>query len=275
MAHLPASRFSPVFEPLQGKQIGFVRPLGNVGDLLIEQATVQLFDHFRVQWRDWSPHQSLEGIQELVFGGGGNMGETYRSNWDLRGACLETGLPVTILPQSFLGPEDRPFHRVFVRENASFKFAPEAILAPDLALAYEPKTSFPPAVETLGVFLRKDQEAHAVPPWYSQDPVKLARTPEEYLRLAARYESLITNRLHMAVAGILQDRHVILLPNSYHKNRSLYETWLRDLGCDFACSLDEALAKLNRGTLSWSFKTRHCWSSAARRIRNSLRLSFT
>jgi hypothetical protein len=26
----------------------------------------------------------------------------------------------------------------------------------------------------------------------------------------------------------------VLLPNSYHKNRSMYETWLRDLGCMFA-----------------------------------------
>ena len=274
MAHLPASRFSHVFEPLQGKQIGFVRPLGNVGDLLIEEATIQLFDHFRIQWRDWSPNQPLGNVQELVFGGGGNMGETYRSNWELRGACLETGLPVTILPQSFLGVENRPYHRVYVRENASFKFAPDAILAPDLALGLIPET-ISPAVESLGVFLRKDQEAHAAAPWYSQDPVKLARTPKGYLRLASRYETLITNRLHMAVAGILQDRNVILLPNSYHKNSSLHETWLSDLGCDFALSLDEALEKINRKKLSWSFKTRHCWSSTSYRICNRLNISLT
>lgn len=274
MAYIPASWFSHVFEPLRGKQIGFVRPLGNVGDLLIEQATVQLFDHFQIHWRYWSPNQPLDNVQELVFGGGGNMGETYHSNWELRGACLETGLPVTILPQSFLGFENRPFHRVYVRENASFKFAPNANLAPDLALGLILDTASP-AVESLGIFLRTDQEAHAAAPWYSQDPVKLVRTPAEYLRLASRYEILITNRLHMAVAGILQDRNVILLPNSYHKNSSLYETWLSDLGCDFAFSLDEALEKLNRRKLSWSFMARHCWSSTSRRICNKLRLSLT
>lgn len=273
MAYLPASCFSVVFEPLQGQQIGFVRPLGNVGDLLIEQATLQLFKHFNIQWRYWSPSEPLGNIQELAFGGGGNMGETYRSNWELRGACLETGLPVTVLPQSFLGVENRPFHRVYVREKASLNFAPDATLAPDLALGLIPET-VPPAVRSLGIFLRKDREAQDVAPWYSQDPVKLARTPEKYLYLASRYEILITNRLHMAVAGILQDRQVILLPNSYHKNSSLFETWLSDLGCEFALSLDDALERINRKKLSWTFLARHFCDSISRRVGNELHLSF-
>ena len=267
MAHLPASEFSRVLEPLQNKQIGFVRPSGNVGDMLIEKATFQLFDQFGIRWRYWSPNEPLGNLDELVFGGGGNMGDTYRENWDLRAECLETGLPVTILPQSYLGPEDRPFHRVYVREKASFRFAPEnAILAPDLALGLIPE-AMPKARKPLGIFIRRDLEAQEAVPWYSEDPVELALTPEQYMRLAARYKVLITNRLHFAVAGVLLDRKTIMLPNSYHKNFGMYETWLSDLGCDFAHSLEEALQHINRKSLSWFFQKRHYWSVQRSRSR--------
>lgn len=266
MAHLPPSHFAHVFEPLQGKRIGFVRPTGNVGDMLIEMATLQLFDHFGIQWTYWRPDESLEPLQELVFGGGGNMGQTYRCNWDLRQTCLQTGLPVTILPQSFLGPEKRPFRRVYVREQASFQYAPEGILAPDLALGLRTGL-FAAATNPLGIFLRRDLEACKTAPWYSLDPVELARTPREYLQLASRYEAIITNRLHFAVAGILLDRKVILLPNSYHKNTSMHETWLGDLGCNYAHSLEEALQRINGTRLSWFFQARHFISSAAQRVR--------
>jgi exopolysaccharide biosynthesis predicted pyruvyltransferase EpsI len=69
------------------------------------------------------------------------------------------------------------------------------------------------------------------------------------------------------VAGLLLDRKVILLPNSYHKNTSMYETWLADLGCDYTSSLEEALQRINRATKSWLFQTRHFLSSAAQKVR--------
>lgn len=271
MPHLPASKFAHVFEPLQGMAIGFVRPQGNVGDLLIEQATRQLFTHYKIGWRYWSPGQPLGDLQHLVFGGGGNMGTTYRSNWELRGACLESGLPVTIFPQSFLGDEQRTFHRVYVRETASLRFAPNAILAPDLALGLNPGKAFP-AQHRLGIFLRKDQEAGEKQPWFSVDPIKLARTPDQYLRFAAQYETLITNRLHLAVCGILMDRNVILLPNSYHKNASLHETWLADLGCQFADSLEAALSQAGIKQLSRGWQWQHYLSASYRKLWTKLNL---
>jgi hypothetical protein len=169
-----------------------------------------------------------------------------------------------------MGPEDRPFHRVYVREHASFRFAPDGILAPDLALGLIPET-LPRARKPLGIFIRKDLEAHETVPWYSEDPVELALSPEQYMRLASRYKVIITNRLHFAVAGVLLDRKTIILPNSYHKNFSMYETWLSDLGCDFAPSLDAALQQINRETLSWFFQARHYLSSAIQRYRTDQR----
>jgi exopolysaccharide biosynthesis predicted pyruvyltransferase EpsI len=218
---------------LIGKRIGYIRPFGNVGDALIEWATTQLFAHFDIQWKQVSHEAPPADVDELVFGGGGNMGTLWEGNWKLRAKCLSWGLPLTIFPQSFTSPEERPFQRVYVRERASLELYPRGILAPDLALGLD-CGPYPPPRRRLGVHLRKDTERGIPRNWFPRDPVKLCRTPHEYLQLAARYESIVTDRLHFAICGLLLGRQVVLLPNSYHKNRSMYETWLRDLGCMFA-----------------------------------------
>jgi exopolysaccharide biosynthesis predicted pyruvyltransferase EpsI len=69
----------------------------------------------------------------------------------------------------------------------------------------------------------------------------MCKSVEEYLELAARHSRIITDRLHFAISGLIVGREVALLGNSYHKNRSIYETWLKPLGCRFAASPSEAL----------------------------------
>jgi exopolysaccharide biosynthesis predicted pyruvyltransferase EpsI len=240
MSLLPLDAFADVFQPLQKRRIGYVRPVGNVGDRLIEQATEQLFADFGIQWVDWSPDR-LQDIDEIVYGGGGNMGPFYSQNYDLRTRCLETGLPVTILPQSFMSVESRPFRRVFVRERTSLQIRPDAILTPDLALGLRVQRPAPP-VREVGIFLRRDYEQKMRRRWFCRDPVRVCETPQQYLSLAARHARIITDRLHFAIAGLLMGRETTLLPNSYHKNRSMHDTWLSDLGCRFAEDVAQALA---------------------------------
>lgn len=239
MPNLPKEHFAVVFERLNQRRIGFVRSPGNVGDRLIELATEQLFADFGIRWSDWSP-ESPCNVDELVYGGGGNMGTFYRGNWHLRTRCLQTGLPVTILPQSFITAERRPFRRVYVRERASRRLCPSAELAPDLALALRVH-SFPEPTREWGIFLRRDRERRTRNRWRYRDPVRLCRNPSEYLALAAKYEKIVTDRLHFAVCGILLGRDTTLLPNSYHKNVSMHETWLHDLGGKFAESVNDVL----------------------------------
>ncbi|MBQ7177108.1 MAG: polysaccharide pyruvyl transferase family protein [Victivallales bacterium] len=50
------------------------------------------------------------------------------------------------------------------------------------------------------------------------------------LGLLAPYETVASTRLHGAILSLLLGKKVIMLDNSYGKNRSLYETWLWD--CD-------------------------------------------
>jgi hypothetical protein len=236
--------FATVFEPLVGRRVGYVRPIGNVGDRLIELATVQLFATYGIGWQLVDPQTPPpEGLDLLAFGGGGNMGTLYRNNYALRTQALAVGLPLVILPQSFTTPEDRGFARVYVRERGSLALHPGGILAPDLALGLD--WPAPPRPDRdLGLFLRRDGERTG---WWKPrrqlDPVKWVEDPGSYLALAARYRRLVTDRLHMAIAGLHAGRDVTLLANAYHKNRSMHETWLAALGCRFAATLGDALQR--------------------------------
>lgn len=236
---LPVAAFAHVFEPLVGSRVGYVRPLGNVGDDLIELAMIQLLAEFGIRWAVWRPG-SNDACDALVFGGGGNMGERYRNNHDLRTAALAAGIPLTILPQSFTGVEDRPFARVYVRERESLRLCPGGILAPDLALGL----AWPAARQAtrdLGLFLRRDRERCGRKPLVARDPARICRTPADYLARAADHRRIVTDRLHFAIAGLHAGREVTLVANDYHKNRSMHATWLESLGCRFAASVAEAL----------------------------------
>lgn len=240
MRLLPKEAYFEVFAPLVGKRIGFIIPNGNVGDKLIYLATAQLFDEYGISWKIQDPSGPVkEGIDELVFGGGGNMGTRYLGNWDMRKKVLDLGLPVTIFPQSFTTPEDRSYKRVYVREGVSLMFCPSGILAPDLALGLDYWSDIEPQ-RKLGVFLRRDSERTSRLRWFRRDPARMCRTPEEYLHLAARYERIVTDRLHFAICGLILGRHTTILPNAYHKNEAMYETWLKDLGCHFARRRDRS-----------------------------------
>ena len=241
---LAPSAFTHVCEPLVGRRVGYVRPEGNVGDHLIEVAMIQLFAEHGIRWRLVAPAEprATEGLDLLVFGGGGNMGLRYPGNHALRTQALATGLPVVILPQSFTSPEDRPFAQVFVRERGSLALRPDGILAPDLALGLATGEPGRPDRE-LGVYLRRDQERGGRKPLFVRDPVRLFRDPFAYIAFAARHRRIVTDRLHFAVACLHAGREVTLVANDYHKNRSMHETWLADLGCRFAATPAEALGR--------------------------------
>lgn len=249
MRLLELKAFESVFVPLRSKRIGYIRSTGNVGDELIEWATFQLFEEFGITWKlanveAWQadPRQRPDDIDELVFAGGGSMGNRYRSNWELRGKALTLGLPITILPQSFTCSEDRPYKKVFVRERGSLAYCPTATVAPDLALGFDCRLTKSPTHGT-GIFLRRDTERTSWTRMFRRDPAQLCRTPQEYLDLAADYERIVTDRLHFAICGLMHRREVTLLPNDYFKNQAMYETWLQALGCRFAMTLREAMRR--------------------------------
>ena len=238
-ALLGPEAFEHVMAPLVDRRVGYVQPLGHVGDAIIELAMTQLFAEYGIRWLPLDLDDPAE-VDTIVFGGGGSMGRRSAPNHAIRTQALTLGLPVVILPQSFTDREDRPFASVFVREQASRCLRPDGILAPDLALGLAWPAAGPP-VQDLGLLMRRDHERTGRLLQLARDPVALCETPAETLALASRYRRIITDRLHFAIAGLHAGRDVTLLPNNYHKTRSMHETWLAGLGCHFAESVEAAL----------------------------------
>jgi exopolysaccharide biosynthesis predicted pyruvyltransferase EpsI len=246
---------------MRGKRLGYVRgEHGNVGDTLQERAAFLLFREagLNVRWVgpvvsgrepwDWQKSDGLWNgrlpfeVDELLLFGGGNMG-LKGGSYAIRRKAAVHGLPMTILPNSWRAPEMLAGRvRYCAREAESARlYCPAAELNPDMALSYD----FPDALrrtkprERLGVFLRDDREALFAGQHVPGDrgpAFKLVgkRNVAQYLRLAAEHETIVTDTLHFAIAGLAAGRRVYLLPGGYHKNRSMYETWLAALGCQWA-----------------------------------------
>lgn len=242
MRLLSQDRFSPIFTPLQGRRIGYVPTCGTLDDRLIEMATLQLFSDFGIEYRI----EQLAGdsdIDEIVVAGGGpaDLCPAERMDRLLKVAATK---PLTILPRSFVVPWlDEPgslrCHRFYLRERASLACRLGGILMPDLLLGLDVDAT-PSPENLIGVWLRQDREAlfnrHG-----SGDPTAVCQTPEDYLALAGRYRHLVTDRASFAIAGLIHGRDVTLMPSRSPTNRSLWETWLRDLGCKWLESWDPIL----------------------------------
>jgi len=232
---LPLDPFAPIFQPLVGQRVGIVDGYGNTGDRIVDAAARHLMRQFGIRWQTINPLADPPGsfaLDVILLAGGGSMGGPRECVLH-REAGLAWGLPCIVLPQSFHAPEDcRLFARVYVREPGSLEVYPQGILAPDLALGFE-WPDVPAAQHDRGVFLSRG--GHNL---FSDrglfDPAPICYTPQDYINHVAAYRHVVTDRLHLCITALGLDRKATLLPVAYHKNRSMWLTWLRDLGCLWA-----------------------------------------
>jgi hypothetical protein len=223
-------RFASMLTPLVGSRVSLVDGIGNVGDRLIDGAVRRLLVDFGIPWRTVNPFFDPIDADFVLLPGGGSMG-AWRAAAH-RDAARASGVPCIVLPSTFMAPDDTPYHRVHVRERGSLQYRPDGVLTPDPALAFD----FPEVPAPLygrAVFLRCDGHS-AFAPLPKVDPCSTCYTVEQYVAFAARYEHLVTDRLHLAIVALGIGRRATLLPTSYHKNRSMWTTWLADLGCEWA-----------------------------------------
>ena len=175
----------------------------------------------------------------IFYNGGGNLGPIYADSFKKRlsAEAISLGIPIVVLPQSWSGIETAltGVTQWYAREAHSLRYAPkEAMLAPDLALAWQPDLELPAPRYGHRDYFRMDRESAG---WSAKfgdsvgDPALLAKTADEYFLLAAECEGIRTDRLHFAIAGMIANRQVTLLRNSYFKNQAMYDLWLHGRGC--------------------------------------------
>lgn len=228
---LPFDAWSEVFSPWSGKHIYMAQFPGNQGDDLIRRGMLQLLRHFDVSLV--APDQA-----EAVFlPGGGNLGTLYTKMPRDPAFSAQDGKPRVILPHTWNQPDVHGFENlagtVWCREARSPEIIGKGTFAHDLALAYRPSLKAT-RENGMGLFFRQDTEATKAPAGNIGDPVAMCRSHYDYLRLAGSYRHVHTNRLHFAIAALIMGNQATLYPNSYHKNRSVWEASLKDLGCGWS-----------------------------------------
>jgi hypothetical protein len=227
---------NPVFAPLKGLRVGLVhsRGTGNGGDRLLEAAAEQLLALYGVAYRVVEPDAPGDA-EILLCPAGGHYGHPYCPlERDRRASAIASGLPCVLLPVTAYGVEvhARPWRACFARDHVSQRLMYGSALVPDLALCYAPARTGPWHHDgTLRSFSCSPEGL-----WKGQAPDERWRFsgPAEYVAFVAGHRRVVTDSLHIAVAGLMARRHVTLLPTRLHKNRSVWESWLRDLGCRWA-----------------------------------------
>lgn len=239
-ALLPLSAWQPLIELLAWRHVLLIHPLGNCGDKLIHAATLRLFRRIgctiTVHDMRSGTLPDVRGYEFVCWGGGGNFGTGYRNAFQSRqeifARAKAAGVPTVVLPCTVYGEGEASPDHLFVRERMSLALYPDATLLPDLAMSYgDPLPDVAP-VHDSGLFIRRHEEASHLD-LISQSVCDPGELPdhETYLRLAGQYQRITTDRLHFAIAGLLMRRNVTLLPNSYGKNRAVWEAWLQSLDC--------------------------------------------
>lgn len=229
---LPRSRWDAVFEPWRGKNAALLVVPGNAGDILIRAATHQMFRHYDIK----EVPADSPAVDVVFYPGGGNIGAPWNFR-DARQVFVSTKAAKVVLPQSIDAPSEYMDMAdvVWLRDHRSIELYPRGQYAPDLALAYQTALTFKDPSDATEYAMRVDSEAVNGPREDPEklDPVSRARDHYEYLVMAAKHQAIHTDRLHYAIAGLIAGRKVTLYPNSYHKNRSVWEAELAALGCEW------------------------------------------
>jgi len=227
---LPDEAFNGILSHMYGTKWLRVRwPGRSVGDAMSNNATSMLFDRCGIETTN-----SLDKAGGIVFDGGANIGppwSQHRIREPLIEHALKNGMKVVVLPQSANEPISELFPspvKLFAMEATTAKMTGWE-MAPDMALCFQVEDEIPSG-HGKAVVLRADFEGTS--------PMGLNDTCFEsihsMLEFCCLYEEIETDRLHLAIAGLLLGRKVFLRTTRYHKNRSMYDSWLSELGCHWA-----------------------------------------
>ena len=231
------------------EKIKYIVNPGNAGDSMIVSATFKLFKDLGL---DFSIHNSNEKYDGdvLVYAGGGNLTDKYHSlrnflwsNHDRKNEILI--LPHTICHCTPLLNTIGSNVKIITRERVSYEYIkgnmrhPEnAFLADDMAFhinnleAYRNQSH----IGTCNIFRLDVEKTNIKIPETNKDisrdfikgdnclnPEHATITTDNIFSYLCKFTEINTNRLHAAIAGALLGRKVNLYPNSYYKNKAVFD----------------------------------------------------
>jgi exopolysaccharide biosynthesis predicted pyruvyltransferase EpsI len=226
----------------QGRHITYVPNVGNAGDHLIAYATLQIFDELGLDYSiGGHTHKFVDKL--LFYGGGGNFIGTYSNCRDFLTKNKDDNeiviLPHTVKDEDLLMPRLGENITILCRERKSYEYVHRlretgtTLLTHDMAFHASVQNT-PRSKGVLNAF-RTDMESTDIilPPDNIDISIVLSKwdwTKEtinevgaNFLNTIGEFETINTNRLHVAIAGMLCGCQVNFYRNSYWKNKEVYD----------------------------------------------------
>jgi len=237
----------------QNQDIIYVPNPGNAGDVLIAYATLQLFDQLNINYQIHN-HTTKFDNKVILYGGGGNLINKYGAaqNFLLRN---HENNQIIVLPHTVYGIDDTLKKlsdnvSIICREKISYEYVKtvsnikEVLLSHDIALLTKiPEIYLGRKTELSANCFRKDAEKTdiVIPPnnkdysalttflnYQLNNKDTINYVANVFLNSLSIFKTINTNRVHIAIAGILLGSNVNLYNNSYFKCQAIFDHSLKD-----------------------------------------------
>lgn len=231
----------------QYERVYLIPSPGNWGDALINAGTLQFLDFIGCNFEQRSraelvseigqlaPDETLEAL--IIVGGGGGWCETWFSTRDFVASISTRVMSVLVLPTTYALdklPSTATNVVYFSRDlNMSSNNLPQAEFCHDMAFFLEAEIQ--PEDHSLQrlVALRVDRERSPMAKSF-EFSVDLSLLGDAFssvdplLQIINRFEHVVSDRLHIAIAGCLLDKEVTLLPGNYNKSEQVFTASIAD-----------------------------------------------
>ncbi len=276
--NIASTKLYNLFLAYKARPFIFVERKGNFGDYLIWKGAEKLakvtgITYRAVEFNEFLKNNySADSVIYIHGGGGSNSFWTNNGVMDSLSKAITTHQGVVILgPETFSVENDSFKERlkasfehskaekvfIFTRDESSYRFLRNS-LPEGVTLELDHDTALNLDVSDLGKInlsakytfyaVREDKEAVDifVKDFFSVwlDPILHCRDFSEWLKIHSQAKEIITNRLHSAILGTILGKKTTLLPNSYHKNRGVWEYSLKDKGVRWSEKV--RVSRLNR-----------------------------
>jgi exopolysaccharide biosynthesis predicted pyruvyltransferase EpsI len=223
------------------KEVDFYRFPGNYGDSVIWHGTMELLTSLDIQVR-YVEINSLQNSNILLIDGGGNLVDYYTDVKQFLLMKPDVYSQIVILPHSIMGEAQANVLNsvssnltVFCRERVSAEFLRAKLTKAKVYLwhdcaFYNRFIPVPAGSGELNAFRSDRESVLETKPTNSVDLSAdgYARKPlQELIALIQGYQQVNSDRLHIAILSTLLGKTVKLFPNSYYKNKAVFEYSLK------------------------------------------------